>query len=225
MDFLALLALGIAGFDPVASLGMLAAVSSGARRRSLLAYAVGAWVACTGLGIVLATAVGRVMLRWWHRVEGSFDHATSGALMAGAGAVVLVWAIWRLLRRASEPKRSEQADEPKGQVGLGLTGLALGATCLADPSFYAMVLFTSRFHDARTWLYPAVWTCLSHVLVLTVAAAVALNRHHAVARVLVDARERHEAGVRKLLLVTGTFLGLGMVAQGALAWAGWPWVW
>lgn len=143
------LGLGFAGFDPLGLMALIAALALGAKRRAVLALT----------GSMLATIVALTTASsWgggpWIRRAGHWLHHLHGTVWASlllvCGAAMVLWGAWRLHQgapdnRHSKPEPSATSPRSTSDWAMATTGALVGASCLVDPAWYAVV-FVAGMH-------------------------------------------------------------------------------
>jgi MFS family permease len=167
-------ALGIAGFDPLGSAVLLAALGLGAKRRGVLTLAV-----CsvgTSLVLALASIFGLDALATTIGIHPPhIPHAVWLALAAAVGLGLLIWALFLLFRSPSgdeEPKAGAAKPRSASPGALAFSGLLVGLSSLADPAFWAMVVDASRW-SRTSWrvIEALIWVICSHSLLIALTVA------------------------------------------------------
>lgn len=210
IDFLGeVLALGIAGFDPLGAVILLTALGMGAHRRRVLVL----MLQITGTIAVLTLAASLGLAQVIDPVSDFVEHLPRHlwAVVAGVlGVVMLGWGVSRLSGRSSSEDESPESRWTSGR-SIALAGLAVGASCMLDPAWYGVVVLAGAERSiGRAVLASALWPMCSQVVMLVIGA-LALAGHGRAARV-VALRLRESVGH-----VFGRFISVAMVLVGALA--------
>lgn len=166
----AVIALGVAGFDPLGALTLIAAVTAGARRAAIAALTLvtlgGTWLLC----VVGSSTVGALLRGLVHRLD-VVPREVWGWVALVVGLALIGWGVWRLMRR--EPPTPEHHPRTRGTgVGtLAAGGVVVALSVLLDPAFYGLVAVSSGHHLGARLLHAGIWSILSHWLLIVLALA------------------------------------------------------
>ncbi len=224
----AMVGLGVLGFDPAPGLIALAALALGARRRDIVLFGVLLIGGTAAWGVALTAVAGRAIRRiHW------FDLAVSplGLLFETVVAVAIAtWSVVVLVRRSRASSGSEvastQADPDgsdaraasriaSGVVSLSLVALVFVAVVIGDPPFPAAVVASAGRTGGEVVLGFLLWALVSQWPLAVVALAVGLGRVGAVTAL----GRRWRPRIAKVTRAVGPVLGL-VVATAILVWVG-----
>lgn len=202
------IALGVAGFDPLGALSLVAAMAMGARRRAVAVMTASILGTTLLVGVVPALVAGSEAQ---HLVDllGRLGHRVGSAALGVVGLALLAWGLWRLLHPSAHDDQETARVRSVTSSAVALTGVLVGLSALIDPAFYASVLYAAtRAHRAETVLVMALWTLTSHSLLVVLGVAALLGAYEPVHRLVDAARTRWGAQFSRAL-------GLALVAAGA----------
>ncbi|WCC79785.1 hypothetical protein O6R08_10005 [Cutibacterium equinum] len=214
LSFLAAaLALGIAGFDPLGSFVLLAALGLGVKRRGvviLLLTSVGTSAIFGVAGVLgLGTLLARLGIHGLH-----VPHVVWVWLVAILGAGSLGWAAWRLRPGAATQELDEDtsaAPRSTAPGALAISGLLVGMSSLIDPAFWAMLVHAAHLpHASWAVVESLIWVACSHSLLIGLVIAYLLGGPGRVTEMVTSIREDHAVavhrGISALLAACGCFL-------------------
>ncbi len=221
-------ALGIAGFDPLGSAVLLAALGLGARRRGVATLGV----VSVGTSLVLAlaaifglaAAARGLGLRMPH-----VPHIVWLVAVAVVGLGLLIWALYLLFSSGSDGaglgQDSGRAGPRSAGVGaLALSGLLVGLSSLADPAFWAMVLQAAQWPRA-SWrvIESIIWVGCSHILLIVLVLGYFVVGAQRVEQLVEKVITAHQIALRRsVAIIAGLFGVLLLVDVGvALATGSW----
>ncbi|MSS46364.1 DUF4175 domain-containing protein [Cutibacterium sp. WCA-380-WT-3A] len=217
-------ALGIAGFDPLGSFVLLAALGLGVRRRgvvTLLATSVGTSAI---FGIAGVLGLGALLTRLGIR-ELHVPHLVWVWLVAILGLAFIAWAAWRLRPgAATQTFDGDTSAAPRSTAprALAVSGLLVGLSSLIDPAFWAMLVHAAHLPH-RSWavVESLIWVACSHSLLIVLVIAYLVGGPDRVASVVTGIREDHAVavhrGISALLAAFGAVLladVIGVMATG-----------
>lgn len=214
---LAAIALGIAGFDPLGVVALVAALALGVRRAGIVAL-VASVVASTFLfGLVPALVLGPAVGRASHAVR-HVSHTVWGPLVVLVGIGLTAWGVVRLVRPA--PPHDEQARAPRSTstTAMALTGAAVGLSAFADPAFYGVIVVAARQTPLRAAVMLLLWVAGSHCALLVAGAAALLGLYEPLHRRIEQARTRWARPLAVAASVALVAVGLLCVAEGVAEW-------
>lgn len=221
LSFLAAaLALGIAGFDPLGSFALLAALGLGVRRRGVLLLAGTSVGTSTVLGVAgvlgLAALLDSLGLRHLH-VPHPVWLWTVGLL----GIAFLVWAVVRMVRGSAPGKEPEEASATPRSSSMGAlatSGLLVGLSSLIDPAFWAMLVHASNLPH-RSWaiIESLIWVACSHSLLIVLVVAYLLGGPQRVDRLVTSVKEDHAVAVSRGVSALLAAFGLLLIVDVAVA--------
>ena len=193
-------ALGVAGFDPLGSFVLLAALGLGVRRRgvvTLLIASVGTSVVfgiagALGLGVLLT----RLGIHGFH-----VPHLVWVCLVAILGVVFVAWAAWRLRpETATKDFEGDTSAAPRSTApgALAVSGLLVGLSSLIDPAFWAMIVHAAHLpHQSWAVVESLIWVVCSHSLLIVLVIAYLIGGPDRVARMVASIREDHAVAVHR----------------------------
>ena len=217
-------ALGIAGFDPLGSLVLLAALGLGVRRRGVVTLLVTSVGTSAGFGIAGVLGLGALLTRFG--VHGfHVPHVVWVCLVTVLGVVFVAWAAWR--SRPGAPTKDFGGDTsaaPRSTAprALAVSGLLVGLSSLIDPAFWAMLVHAAHLpHQSWAVVESLIWVACSHSLLIVLVIAYLIGGPDRVASMVTGIRESHAVAVRRgisaLLAAFGILLladVIGVVATG-----------
>lgn len=219
------LALGIAGFDPLGSLVLLAGLGLGVRRRGVIA--LGAAAVLTSEVLALAGALG---LAEAARASGihppHVPHLVWLVLVAAVGLGLVVWALYYIRPHQSGEEDAGRAKPRSGAASaLALSGLLVGLSSLIDPAFWAMVVHAGRWPRAD-WsaLEATIWVLCSHILLIVLVICYLTVGEQRVRRIIDDVMNVHALAVRRTVSIFAGLFGLVLLADAGAAVATGSWL-
>lgn len=227
------LALGIAGFDPLGSVALVAALGLGAGRRGVVS--LGAAAVLTSEVFALAGPLGLAALGREAGIHPPHvPHPVWLAAVALVGAGLVIWALIYGRRRSSAG--DPDADSRTGSAGrarprsgaapaLALSGLIVGLSSLADPAFWAMVVHAARWPTAG-WaaLEATIWVVCSHSLLIVLVVGYLAAGPARVGRLVDDVMNRHALAVRRTVAVVAGLFGALLLVDAGVAVATGSWL-
>lgn len=218
------LALGIAGFDPLGSVALVAALGLGAGRRGVVA--LGAAAVLTSEVFALAGPLGLAALGREAGIHPPHvPHPVWLVAVALVGAALVIWALVypRLQTRKEEPGRARPRSG--AAPALALSGLIVGLSSLADPAFWAMVVHAARWPRA-SWaaLEASIWVVCSHSLLIVLVVGYLAAGPARVGRLIDDVLNRHALAVRRTVAVVAGLFGALLLADAGVAVATGSWL-
>lgn len=226
------LALGIAGFDPLGSVVLVAALGMGTGRRGVLSLGVTGVLTSEVLG--LAGALGLTALARDAGVHPPHvPHPVWLVAVTLVGAGLAVWALFYGRRRsgAEDPgvDRSGSAGRARPRSAsapaLALSGLVVGLSSLADPAFWAMVVHAARWPRA-SWaaLEASIWVVCSHRLLIVLVICYLAVGPQQVNRLVDQVMGRHAVAVRRTVAIIAGLAGVLLLVDVGVAVATGAWL-
>ncbi len=211
-DVLAITAAGMVGFDPTGAIVAAAAISLGAKRRTLVALAVSCLVTISIVGTT-ATWIARVGFVSLDPSRYLPPARTLLYLEAGLGVILLVVGLLLALR----PRRTHS--EPAGRwlspgpgmlssAGLAVAGAVVALLLVVDAGFLLMVGLSVSLPTVIHPLAFLYWGAWSQILLLITVLATILDRRGRVVARLTKAIEGIRARTRTIAAVLLTLVGL-----------------
>lgn len=209
----ALAALGVAGFDPLGALALIAAMALGAGRRAIVVLLVSTLGSTLVLALVLSSTVGRWAIGLLHRLH-SPGHLVWGGLVTLAGLALLTWAVRRLRRPVTPGDRSARhAASSPGP--LGVVGLGVGLSALVDPAFYGLVVLAGGLSGGwERFGACLLWVVMSQIALISLGIAVFAGAFDTALRLIERARARWLPSLRVLASLTLVVVGALAVVEG-----------
>lgn len=206
-------ALGIAGFDPLGSAVLLAALGLGVKRRgvlTLLLCSLG-----TSLVLALVSILGlNALVKTIDIHRPHIPHEVWLVLAVAVGLALLIWALFTLFRSPASDQdlgQSTGAAKPRSAspAALAVSGLLVGLSSLADPAFWAMVVDTSRW-SSTSWrvIEAVIWVALSHSLLIVLVVVYFVVGGHRVEQLVEKVGTRHRAAIRRGMAILAGILGI-----------------
>lgn len=172
--------LGIAGLDPIGALIALPALASGARRRVIVIFFTAALVTTVATGVALGESV-QYVIAWLTEVLTVPDPLRLTLQLAGAAGLGY-WAA-RRWRDRNKPKPEKKKPHASGVAGMGLLGIAWGASSLTDPTFFGVAAIGATLPGVvPAALAYAGWFLVSQAPLAAVALTLAAGRDSAPVR-------------------------------------------
>lgn len=176
--WISVIALGIAGLDPVGALLGVGALANGTRRVPVIMYGLAIIVATVATGTVLSLTAASLSFN----IDWSFTMIPDPVWSIGqlAVGVALLWLGFRRWNarndeEESEPKRS------RGPIALIGLGLLLGVTAPTDPTFLAVTVLAGKSEDVLAIVAAhSFWILISQLPLTVLVVALVFNKHHAV---------------------------------------------
>lgn len=194
--FAGIVGLGIAGFDPLGALALIAAMALGARRRAIAGLVIVTIATTVVIGFVLSSTLGTWAIAQLHRLHDP-GHIVWGALVLLAGIGLAVWGTIRL-RRAPVVKKDEPTRSGRSVKALVLIGIGVGLSALIDPAFYGLLVVAGTMPTWPLRLAGVLtWSCLSQVALLALSGAVFAGAFGPVHRFITSCRERWGAAASR----------------------------
>lgn len=165
------IALGVAGFDPLGALVLIGAMALKARRRAILVLLVSTVGTTLLLALVLSSTLGRWVTELLRRIREP-GHLVRGGLVVAVGVASVAWGVWRL-GRPTPAHRTKTQRAVASPAALGLFGLGVGLSALIDPAFYGLVVLAGGM---PSWLHRLgaclLWVLLSQIALIVLSIAV-----------------------------------------------------
>lgn len=234
----AALALGIAGFDPLGSVVLVAALGLGARRAGVIA--LGGVSVGTSLLLALAGTFGLTELARRMGIHPPhIPHPVWLVAVAAVGLALVIWGIVYLRQRSTPPGSGddgvdgdggepEQATDQRagGRArprsssarALALSGLLVGLSSLADPAFWAMVVHAARW-TRRSWTITEalIWVVCSHSLLITLVVVYLAVGATRVEHLVGEVTGSHATAVRRIVGIAAAGFGVVLMIDVAVA--------
>lgn len=206
------LGFAVLGFDPFSVLILAAALGAGARRRALVAFAVGTLVATVVLGTVVGRSVHHLTGYLLHEAR----HVPGGWRLAVELVVAAALAAWAVHRRRTRDRPRDPTRPPKGVSARALlvAGLVWGLASVSDPGYVGAVLLTAREHNHLVMAAALVlWFLVAQSPLVVTVAALAAGRDARAVRRVVDVTERLVRLMRPLVTAALVVLALALLAD------------
>lgn len=214
------LALGLAGFDPLGIVALIAAMALGAKRRGILALMLSVVVSTFVFGLVPALTLGPSV---WQlsRAMGRVSHTVWGPLTIAVGLAVVAWGILRLWRRPAIVLDDEPTLAPRSTStgALALTGLLVGLSAFIDPAFYGIIVLAAHQTNPVTcaWMI-LLWIMGSHCALVVVGLAALLGLHEPVSRWIQHVRTRWASPLVLAGSIALVGIGVCCIVEGIFEW-------
>lgn len=239
----AALALGIAGFDPLGSVVLVAALGLGARRAGVIALG---WVSVgTSLLLALAGTFGLTELARRMGIHPPhIPHPVWLVAVAAVGLALVIWGIVYLRQRSTPPSSGDDGDDGDGESeqatdqraggrarprsssarALALSGLLVGLSSLADPAFWAMVVHAARW-TRRSWTITEalIWVVCSHSLLITLVVVYLAVGATRVEYLVGEVTGSHATAVRRIVGIAAAGFGVVLLVDVVVAMATGSW--
>lgn len=208
--------LGIAGFDPLGALTLIAAMAMRASHRAVAALLASTLASTLALTLVLSSTVGNWVIAHLHHLPDP-GHLVWGGLVLAGGIALLGWGIIRLTRspKPEKPRKTRAAASVGGLIVLG-TGIGLSA--LIDPAFYAFVVLAGSLHSWPVRVLAClIWVVMIQSALIALAIAVFTDNFDRAIEAVWRARDRWSATFYAvaswLLVVLGGLLVIEGIAE------------
>lgn len=166
--------LGLTGLDPIGALLALTALARGARRTSVLLFALIVFGVTALLGAMLSLTIGAGVTTLLAQLP-AYIWVTFYAITA---VLLLWWAASRWRRRSILGQSKDSRLTRWLDRGLPLVGLLFALSAVTDPSFVALVVIAGNEHSVLLVLFAhTVWSIVGQLPLLLLAIAVACNGH------------------------------------------------
>ncbi|SBM43952.1 Hypothetical protein PFR_JS2_1793 [Propionibacterium freudenreichii] len=221
--FAGIAGLGIAGFDPLGALALMAAMALGARRRAIATLLVTTVATIVVTGFVLSSTVGTWAIAQIHRLHDP-GHIVWGLIVLAAGVGLLAWAIVRLVR-VPQPKPDDATRSGHSVGMLAVIGIGVGLSAFIDPAFYGLLVVAGGIHSWPMRLGGIVlWACLSQIALLALSGAVFAGAFAPVHRFIT--RVRQQWGARASRFASWALLVIAVIicVEGAFELHGHWWI-
>ncbi|MGK2351000.1 hypothetical protein [Cutibacterium sp. V947] len=217
-------ALGIAGFDPLGSFVLLAALGLGVRRRGVVILVLTSVGTSAIFGVAGVLGLGALLARLGiHGLH--VPHLVWVWLVAILGVAFVSWGVWRLRPGAATKELDENTSAAPRSTepgALAVSGLLVGLSSLVDPAFWAMLVHAAHLpHASWAVVESLIWVACSHSLLIVLVAAYLVGGPDRVTRVVTSIREDHAVaahrGISALLAAFGVLLladVIGVLATG-----------
>lgn len=193
-------ALGIAGFDPLGSVVLLAALALGVKRRGVVTVLVTSVGVSAVFGIAGVLGLGALLARLG--IHGfHVPHMVWVCLVAILGAAFIAWAVWRV-RPGAETNdfQDDTSAAPRSTApgALAVSGLLVGLSSLIDPAFWAMLVHAAHLPH-RSWavVESLIWVACSHSLLIVLVIAYLIGGPDRVASMVMSVRQDHAVAVHR----------------------------
>ncbi len=214
--FVGVLGLGVAGFDPLGFVALMAAVTLGVKKRAVAVLLTTTLAVTAGVGLALSFGFGAVVPRLAGFVR--VPHPSRlvwGLIFGGVGILLLAWGVWRLRSPAKPAKRPGVTVATTSTAAMASTGLLVGLSALIDPAFYAMALLVSPIPQLPLRLALVIaWTLTSHIALVVTSAAVLGGALAPLQSLLKRLRGRFGPSARSASSILLLLLGTGGVVAG-----------
>lgn len=205
----AALGLGVAGLDPAGALIAVAALSAGARDRSVMAFGIVVLLGTALLGTVLSLAIGTELARidWLALLPVGRVAAVVEIVI---GIALLAWAMTRLAGRtvrAPKPRRMQA-----GTVGLVTTGALFAASAVLDPTFVALTVLAGREPStAAVVTAQLLWAFISQAPLVFLLVAIVRGGHQAAVQRFTRWWDRLRPVLRWIVTIALLVVGLTLI--------------
>lgn len=208
---LAVLGLGVAGFDPFGALLVAAALALGATRSATLAFLAASAVVPLAFAVLAGHALGPVeaaIQPWVH-----LPALVWAAIRLGVGLGLIGWAAWR----ARHPMVEKPTKAPKGisTRAMAAAGLGFGVTVLLDPAYYAAIAVVARVHPP--WLRVAllvVWFAVAQIALIALVAVDLIRPGADLGVRLQRAWRRASPAINRVITVVALVAGVALAIDG-----------
>lgn len=207
----AIVALGVAGFDPFGALLLAAALARGASRWGALIFFLASAVVPVGVGVLGGRALAPTIQLLETKLRLPNTIWLIITVLAGVG--LLIWALQRWRKLTSEPTHQQ----PRGLSvkAMALAGIGFGFTVLADPAFYAVIAVNSRNHGFGPDLAAmSVWFVVSQVALVCLVIAAFTPAQRRAAAWLQQTWTRLSPLLSRVLTIVITLAGAGLLVDG-----------
>lgn len=209
--WITVLALAIAGIDPIGALIGIAALAGGAKREIVIVYGFAKFAGAIAVGTILALTAATVSIDInWHFPSIPDYVWASGQLILGLILLAIGIKLWRsrLDTDDLEPKWKWMFRSP---VTLIAAGFLTGVTAPSDPTFDTVTYLVSQTDSLITILAAeTIWIVVSQLPLTVLMVALAFNKHHGVSEWIQSTWDRLQPIIRGaimgLLAIAGMFL-------------------
>ena len=210
------LGLGVAGFDPLGFVALMAAVTLGATKRAVAVLLVTAVSVTFITGVLLSFGLGALVPRLLELVPYRPSSTAWGIGFTVAGVCLMVWGLLRLRAPASSSAKPHGVHVRQASTAaMATTGLLVGISAMIDPPFYAMALLVSNASNVglRVGLV-LTWTLLSHIALVVAAIAILSGALVPLQSLLERLRGRYARYLRPAASVLLMLLGAAGIVAG-----------
>ena len=193
-------ALGIAGFDPLGSFVLLAALGLGVRGRGVVMVLLTSVGTSAIFGVAGVLGLGALLARLGiHGLH--VPHLVWVWVVAILGVAFLGWAAWRLRPGVATKELDEDtsaAPRSTAPGALAVSGLLVGLSSLIDPAFWAMLVHAAHLpHVSWAVTESLIWVVCSHSLLIVLVIAYLIGGPDRVTRMVTSIREDHAVAVHR----------------------------
>lgn len=219
------LALGIAGFDPLGSIVLLAGLGRGLRRPGVIALGVTSVGTSLVLALLGALGLGPTLHTLLDRLP-RVPHGVWVVVVLLGGLALLGWAAWRLTRHRGidldgEDSRLARSTSTGAMV---VAGLLVGLSSLVDGAFWAMLLVAGGLdHVALVVAEALIWVLCSHSLLIVLVTADLVGGHERVNSFVTTIQQTHAKAVNLTIVTFLALWGVLLVADAVGAWVSGTW--
>lgn len=179
--WITVIALGIAGLDPVGALLGISALTAGSKRLFVVLYGAIVMVTTVIVGTVLSLTAASFSIT----IDWSFPWIPDPVWAVGQFAVGMALLAFGIKRLRSQ--RSTDDEQPRKHLGSPITligvGLLFGITAPTDPTFVGLSYLVGRTESLFAIIAAhSTWILISQLPLTILIIAVAMNKHHAVTR-------------------------------------------
>lgn len=201
-----IVALGVAGFDPLGCLLMLALIAGGSRERHTLVFTGSQALVTIGVGVACAVVFRTNMHRLARFLYG-VPLPVWGVLELVVAIGLMMWGVLRLRSHAvderAEPRRASTAT-------VAALGAGFGLAAFVDPGYTGAILVSSREPIGVTVLGMTIWFLITQTPLIVLALAALVGRldlvHSAVERLVRRLQRPLAWAITGLILITALLL-------------------
>lgn len=171
--------LGLAGLDIFGVFVIMAALSMGASRKSIISFAITVFTATIIVGVSLSFALGNNVSRISELIIGLPD--STWVVINSSTAILLLW--WAGSRSfMNHRKNTLSKDKPLFKKwikrGLFITGVIFAISALTDPSFLALIAVAGHNGNVATVVIAnTFWILISQAMLFIFTTTIVLNKH------------------------------------------------
>ena len=211
--FAQVIGFGIAGIDPLGAALLVSAITAGAGRTKVFAFAASVFATSVLTGTALALLGNRLL----ENADDAVPSASSPVwayLEVVVALLIVVWLV-RSLRKADDDKAAKpQRNISRSTTAMITAGAAFTLTSVLDPTFLATVAIVGPSGNVVTALLSfAIWTLISQVMLFALVVAFNFGAHERA----VDATRRrwkqHKTLLTAILKAAGVIVVVVLLAD------------
>lgn len=203
--------LGIAGLDPFGAVLLVSAITAGAGRTKVFAFATSVFATSVLTGTAMAILGNRLF-------EGSDANTSSSSpawayLEVGTALFIVLW-LARGLRSTDDQAAPQRRNIAESTPAIAAAGAAFTVTSVLDPTFLATAAVAGQSGSIVTALLSfALWTLISQIMLFSLVAAFNFGAHERAVDATRRWWQRHEILLTTLLKIAGMLVVIALLVD------------